>query len=97
VCRPRPDCAACPVTTWCADPGVYVAPRPQGRFEGSGRQARGAIVRALAERGVATRPELVARTGLPLDRIEPALTDLEAEGLVERIERGFRLGTGQSD
>ncbi len=49
ICRPSPDCEACPVADWCEDPGIYEPPRPQGRFEGSVRQARGAILRALVE------------------------------------------------
>lgn len=96
VCRPRPECTVCPVTTWCADPGIYVAPRPQGRFEGSGRQARGAIVRALAQRGAATRSELVTRTGLSSERVEAALSGLIAESLLERVGIKYRLATEAS-
>jgi A/G-specific adenine glycosylase len=48
VCRPlRPRCDVCPVSDWCAGPEVATPPRPQGRFEGSVRQARGAVIRAL--------------------------------------------------
>lgn len=56
LCRPRsPACAHCPVNTTCAwrgegtDPALLSAgvSRPQGRFEGSERQARGRLMRAL--------------------------------------------------
>lgn len=58
LCRPTPDCAACPVASWCRwhraghplpDPaagsaGVSTA---QARFDGSDRQARGRVLGAL--------------------------------------------------
>jgi A/G-specific adenine glycosylase len=47
ICRPAaPRCDQCPVASWCADPTVYLPPPRQGRFEGSSRQLRGAVVRA---------------------------------------------------
>jgi len=55
ICRPRPMCDRCPVREWCrAAPEFAVlpvdAPRPtksQGKWEGSNRQFRGRILRAL--------------------------------------------------
>ena len=55
ICRPRPLCARCPVQTWCRAAPEWAllppdAPRPtksQGRWEGSNRQYRGRILRAL--------------------------------------------------
>ena len=58
VCRPAPGCAACPVATMCAwkrtgtdapDPSIGSAgvSTPQSRFEGSARQARGRVLKAL--------------------------------------------------
>lgn len=55
ICRPRPLCDRCPVRTWCrAAPEWAIlpvdAPRPtksQGTWEGSNRQYRGRILRAL--------------------------------------------------
>lgn len=83
VCRPRtPQCGACPVEQWCAGPGTYVPPRPQGRFEGSARQLRGAIIRSLVAQP-ATFATLVAATGFDADSVEQALEDLRTEGLVE--------------
>jgi A/G-specific adenine glycosylase len=61
VCRPEPNCAACPLRPSCRwsrsgrpdpDPSVGSAgvSTAQGRFEGSARQARGAVLRELAVR-----------------------------------------------
>jgi A/G-specific adenine glycosylase len=55
ICRPRPACDRCPVRNWCRAAPEFAAlppdaPRPtksQGRWEGSNRQYRGRILRAL--------------------------------------------------
>ncbi|MCE9623029.1 MAG: A/G-specific adenine glycosylase [Actinomycetia bacterium] len=59
LCRPVPHCADCPLRSTCAwqlagcdpvlDPAVGSAgvSRPQSRFEGSERQARGRLLKAL--------------------------------------------------
>ncbi len=60
----------------------------QQRFEGSSRQARGLVVRALARRAMSERAAAAA-TGLPLERLRSAVSALEREGMVER--RGDRL------
>jgi A/G-specific adenine glycosylase len=87
VCRPRPRCDRCPVANVCrfARRGS-AAPRRiakrQGRFEGSSRQARGAVIAALrGEREVSLRT-LADRTGLELDRLLAAVRSLADEGLV---------------
>jgi len=86
VCVPRdPDCQRCPVTDWCSGPAAYAPPTAQGRFEGSARQLRGAVVRSLI-RDRATTRDIVRRTGFPTGEVERALTDLSSEGLV--IEDG---------
>ncbi len=83
VCKPKsPHCGDCPVETWCADPAAYQSPRPQARFEGSTRQARGAIVRGLLE-GPASTTALVDRTGITAPRIEEAARRLAAEGVIQ--------------
>ena len=85
VCRPRaPECDSCPVEQWCAGPGAYVPPRAQGRFEGSARQLRGAIVRHLVARS-APFATLVEVTGFSPEAVEEALYDLRTEGLVEPV------------
>lgn len=91
VCRPRrPACSVCPVESWCTGPETYVPPRPQGRFEGSPRQLRGAIVRRLV-RSPADFPELTAVTGFPADEVERALETLIDDGLVEQHGAQFQL------
>ncbi len=83
LCRPRqPSCADCPVESWCTGPEVYVPPHPQPRFEGSARQLRGSIVRAVVRRPISF-DELRRDTGFPTEEIELALADLRAQGLVE--------------
>ncbi len=81
-CLPRnPDCAGCPVCQWCVGPDSYRPPTPQGRFEGSARQLRGAIVRSLVG-GAATEQEIARQTGFPAKDVKSALADLSDEGLV---------------
>lgn len=61
VCRPQPLCSECPVRASCAwhgagpDPAIGSAgvSRAQSRFEGSERQARGRLLKALSTRLVA--------------------------------------------
>lgn len=56
ICRPRPLCDRCPVQAWCRAAPEFAAlppdaPRPtksQGKWEGSNRQYRGRVLRALA-------------------------------------------------
>jgi len=82
VCVPKnPDCRRCPVADWCSGPDAYTPPTPQGRFEGSARQLRGAIVRTLvAHPG---RAGVIARhVGFPRGEVEEALGDLTLEGIV---------------
>lgn len=94
LCRPtEPGCAACPLATQCRwrrdgadlarDPAVGSAgvSRPQSRFEGSERQARGKLMAALI-RGpvrVADLPRVMGHA-----RAERLCDDLCAEGLVRR-------------
>ena len=81
VCRPVPRCADCPVRAACRwhraghpepDPAVGSAgvSTPQSRFEGSDRQARGRVLKALTTGAVSPRsfePRIVA--GLVADRL----------------------------
>jgi A/G-specific adenine glycosylase len=88
TCRPRnPLCEECPVEEWCSGPQAYVSPHPQARFEGSARQLRGAIVRAVV-RAPQTFEDLRRETGFPTEEIELALDDLEDEGLIVETDDG---------
>ena len=90
VCRPTPSCDECPWESWCAwragdgdDPSVGSAgvSVPQGRFEGSDRQARGRLIKTLGEGAV--RVDDVARVmDRPPDVAAKLLADLATEGLV---------------
>ncbi len=91
LCRPRtPRCDVCPVTEWCAGPSTYEPPRSQGRFEGSIRHARGAVMRRLIAEP-ADFASLVAATGFDPGRIAEALDGLHDDGLIERAGAAYRL------
>jgi A/G-specific adenine glycosylase len=92
LCRPTsPDCAACPLQQRCAwrgmgeDPSVGSAgvSTRQARFDGSDRQARGLLMKALAAGPV--RYDRVA-TVMACDgrRAERLADDLQREGLIVR-------------
>jgi len=98
LCRPlNPACSVCPLAAKCAwnlsrrngnsgleDPAVGssgVSGR-QGRFEGSDRQARGRLMKALSERPV-RRSSVTAVMGRPEDTAQRLLRDLAAEGLCQ--------------
>jgi len=88
LCVPKsPRCSVCPVKDWCSGPAAYSPPIGQGRFEGSARQLRGAIVRTLV-RHAASIEDIVQQTGFPAVEAESALSDLMAEGLVEQTQTG---------
>jgi A/G-specific adenine glycosylase len=61
----------------------------QTRFEGSDRQARGRVVRALAERRM-SEAELAKSTGLSVARVRAIVPGLVRDGLV--VRRGTKLG-----
>jgi A/G-specific adenine glycosylase len=79
ICLARvPRCGACPLARECPSRGRRYAPlRRQGRFEGSFRQRRARVLRAVADR---PRPA----AGLDAD----AVTALERDGLV-RVSDGL--------
>ncbi|HZB01011.1 MAG TPA: A/G-specific adenine glycosylase [Actinomycetota bacterium] len=92
VCRPAPRCAACPLAATCRFRRSGARPRSpvrrQAAFEGSDRQVRGAIVRALrAERSLDV-PGLSATTGHDSARIGRLIEGLVRDGLVERTRSG---------
>lgn len=87
ICRPRPRCEVCPLARICrfrANGAVpRSAPRRQGPFEGSMRQVRGAVVRALRSEPSLTLTRLAGITGFELERIGEAVSVLAAEGLLD--------------
>ena len=86
VCRPAPRCEECPLTRACrfrragADPAP--SRRRQPRFEGSFRQVRGAVVRALRSRRSTTLGGLARELNEPLERVADAVRALDADGVV---------------
>lgn len=92
LCVPKdPKCAICPVGDWCSGPDAYTPATPQGRFEGSIRQLRGAIIRSLV-RNPSGPEEITRHTGFPAGEVDTALSKLEADGLVRCTSSGmFRI------
>ncbi|MGZ8571660.1 MAG: A/G-specific adenine glycosylase, partial [Actinomycetota bacterium] len=96
ICRPVPRCDVCPLARWCGyrASGRTGGPagRGQGRWEGSSRQARGAVVTALRADDELTLAGLARTTGLDRKRARDALTGLVRDGVVERVSRArYRL------
>ncbi len=89
VCLPRaPRCERCPVAEYCPGPqGYRPAPR-QGRFEGSLRQARGAVLRSLTSGAPLSLTELASATATGSRRTRAAIDALIAEGMVWRSPNG---------
>jgi A/G-specific adenine glycosylase len=96
ICRPRPRCEACPLAGGCEFRAAGATPRPalrkQGRFEGSSRQVRGAVVAALRDRPSATPGSLATRTGFDLDRVLAAVRELARDGVVAAGPRALEGG-----
>jgi len=89
-CRPRPRCDGCPLARSCryrragsfAATGVTRRARGGERFEGSSRQLRGAIVRALRAASPRTISALSRSTGFELERVHAAVVGLQRDGVV---------------
>ncbi len=102
VCTARTaSCSTCPVSSRCAwrgdgaDPARTTAftSRPQGRFEGSDRQARGRLMKRLTEGGVA-RDDVAAVMQLDdVERAERLVASLVNDGLVECVDGCYRLNS----
>ncbi|GIW68358.1 MAG: hypothetical protein KatS3mg099_306 [Candidatus Parcubacteria bacterium] len=83
--------------------GALRANQPrQARFAGSVRQVRGGVVRALARHGALARRELIAllrKEGVwgpsedPAARLLPALSALQAEGIIVQQKGRWRLSS----
>jgi len=65
--------------------------RPQGRFEGSNRQARGLILRSLLHDGPSTRDLLAGRFDRLPSRFDEALATLQRDGLVCERDGAYRV------
>jgi A/G-specific adenine glycosylase len=63
----------------------------QTRFEGSRRQLRGAVLKALLSNGYSDLDFLVKSTGKPVDMVKGVLKVLEEETFVKRTQRGYKL------
>jgi A/G-specific adenine glycosylase len=95
-----PQCATCPVKKQCVWHGVGEDPaplsagasKPQAKFEGSDRQARGRAMRAVGD-GIATHKGLVRVMCLEHDveRATRLLDALVSEGLILRSGSRFTL------
>lgn len=96
----NPVCAGCPLRRHCAWKGDGEDParssagasRPQGRFDGSDRQARGRVLRAVAD-GIRAEDEVIAAMNLEADRPRAAriIDDLVNERLLIRSSEGLSL------
>ena len=95
VCRPTPRCDVCPLARRCrfrlAGSIAGRGPMRQGPFEGSSRQVRGAVVRALRSHASLTRTHLTSETGFTRERVDDAIGTLVTDGLVEEGAGGVRL------
>lgn len=98
LCRPRPSCDECPLNVRCvwrgsgADPSVGSAgvSVSQPRFEGSDRQARGRLLKALGELPVSV-VAVATVMDRPLDVAHRLVEDLVRDGLIVRAGDELRL------
>ncbi|MEA2556615.1 MAG: A/G-specific adenine glycosylase, partial [Actinomycetota bacterium] len=97
LCRPcSPRCGDCPLATVCLFRARgregRSSVRPQPAFEGSTRQVRGAVVRALSQQGPLSMRALSRVIDGGSAGVQEATDALTREGLVERTVSGaFRL------
>lgn len=96
-----PKCAECPVATNCRwkghgeDPARTTAftSRPQGRFEGSDRQARGRLMKALTVGGVAVDSLAEVMQIDDASRARRLADSLAKDGLIEIADGYYRLSS----
>lgn len=98
VCTARaPRCDACPIAHVCAwraagYPDTGDTRRKQARYEGSDRQARGAILRALRESAAhELAMDAVASDWPDAAQRDRAIDSLVADGLIEASDGMLRL------
>lgn len=63
----------------------------QSRFEGSLRQARGAVIRYIGTNGEARLDRIAEAEGIELERIETAALELVGEGMVAESDGIYRI------
>jgi A/G-specific adenine glycosylase len=99
LCRPTaPQCTLCPLQGQCAWRGIGEDPAMgsagvssrHARFDGSDRQARGRLMKALTA-GQVANGRLGTVMGCDPGRAERLATDLEHEGLIVRTGSSLRL------
>jgi A/G-specific adenine glycosylase len=98
VCRPLPRCAECPIARSCrfrkrvsnGGPTVGHSVRRQGRFEGSARQVRGAVIRVLRDSSPATVESIAQQSGHSTERVVQAVSALHAEGMIAASPAALR-------
>jgi A/G-specific adenine glycosylase len=103
ICTARsPRCAGCPLAPMCAwraagYPDTGDERRRQARYEGSDRQARGAVLKALRDAAHDVPQESVLADWPDALQRDRAIDSLMADGLIEGSEGMLRLpGAGQS-
>jgi A/G-specific adenine glycosylase len=101
VCTARsPMCGSCPLEAQCVYRGIGDDPartsaltsKPQARFEGSDRQARGRLMKRLGE-GSVSSADAASVMGVDAQRGERLVSALLAEGLVSRDGSHLTLPT----
>lgn len=96
VCTARnPRCEICPLATQCAwraagFPDTGDERRKQARYEGSDRQARGAVLAVLREQGDTSSNAMIAEWPDSAQR-DRAIHSLIVDGLIEAIDGTLRL------
>ncbi len=89
VCRVRPDCYECPLDRSCRwrgtgpDPAAALGSSRQAPFEGSDRQARGRLMKALVDRDVGL-DDVAGIMERPIEAATKMALDLVEEGLIRR-------------
>ncbi|HJP64693.1 MAG TPA: A/G-specific adenine glycosylase [Actinomycetota bacterium] len=87
VCRPAPRCGECPIRAGCSYRRLGHPPRtrpvrPTLAFQGSTREARGRVVRALTSATSVSLGSLASATGMSMERVAGAVAALVEEGMV---------------
>jgi A/G-specific adenine glycosylase len=66
----------------------------QSRFEGSNRQLRSRMLRALMALQGSSAAELAAQLDAKINAVEKNLADMEREGFLKRAGKGYMIGDG---